>query len=650
MGKLYGWTGKILRIDLTSGEKQLLSTQELAEKFIGGRGFTAKIYWDEVSLSTDALSPESPLIIMTGPLAGTPAIAGSRWFISGKSPLLYPDQYGLGSVGGTLGAELKAAGYDGIIISGRASKPSYLSISDGRVEIKDAQGLWGLETYETLQRIRAAEGEKAQTACIGPAGENRVRVALAMSENGACGGSGFGAVMGSKNLKAITVKGTGKVETAHPEMLKQINQQIHSLIKGKVLMDPSIEGIELIKRSPCYGCPGNCPRGLYKHSSGVEEVRKNCQSSYFYYLWDKRYHGGGATDISFMATSLCNRYGLCTQEMGNVLHWLDKCTQHGIFSDEETGIPLSKMGSLEFIETLIQKVVSREGFGDILAEGTIRAARIAGKGSEKVLDGTVTKSGFTSNAYNPRYFITNAVFYATESTSTMNQLHEVSFPMIRWVMWYATDGATSPFSTEVMRNIARRFWKSEKAVDFSTYEGKADVACIIQNREYAKENLVVCDFLYPLITADGAEDHVGDPTLESRILSAVTGIAIDEEGYYQTGERVFNLQRAIQGREGRVGRKYDTLDEFNFTAGIEMEEGFLGIFNPEFMLPGPGGELITRKGCVVERDKFEKMMDEYYALRGWDVKTGLQKKETLEALSLSEIIPEMEKRNPIISG
>jgi aldehyde:ferredoxin oxidoreductase len=330
--------------------------------------------------------------------------------------------------------------------------------------------------------------------------------------------------------------------------------------------------------------------------------------------------------------------------MGNMLRWLDKCIQNGIFTDEETGIPFSTMGSLEFIETLIHKMVSRQGFGDVLAEGTVRAAHIAGKGSEKLLEGTVTRSGFNSNAYNPRYFITNAIFYATESTSTMNQLHEVCFPIMRWVMWYATDGATSPFSTEVMRNIARRFWKSEKAVDFSTYEGKADVACIIQNREYAKENLIVCDFLYPLTTADGAEDHMGDPTLESRILSAVTGMAIDEEGYYRTGERLFNLQRAIQGREGRVGRKDDTLDEFNFTEALEVEEGFLGLFNPEFMLPGPGGELITRKGCVVERDKFEKMMDEYYALRGWDVKTGLQKKETLEALSLSEIIPELEKR------
>lgn len=645
MEKLYGWAGKILRIDLTSEEKQLLSTQELAESFIGGRGFTAKIYWDEVNTNNGPFSPESPLLIMTGPLAGTPALAGSRWFISGKSPLLYPDQYGLGSVGGSFGAELKSAGFDGIIITGIAPNPSYLYINDDKVEIKDAGPLWGLETFETLKRIHTEHGTKAHTVCIGPAGEKKIRLAIAMSDNGACGGSGFGAVMGAKNLKAIVVQGTGKPDVARPEVLKKINQQIHTLIKGKVLMDPAIEGIELVKRSSCHGCPGGCPRSVYKHSSGVEEVRKNCQSAYIYHGWDKKYNGGTATETPFLATSLCNRHGLCTQEMGNLLRWLDKCIQCKIFTDEETGIPLSKMGSREFIDTLIQKIVMRQGFGDVLAEGTVRAAHIAGKGSEKLLEGTVTKSGFNSNAYNPRYFITNAVFYATESTSTMNQLHEVCFPFMRWAMWYATDGAMSPFSTEVMQKIAKRFWKSEKAVDFSTYEGKAEVAFIIQNREYAKENLVACDFLYPLITADGTEDHVGDPTLESRILSAVTGMNMDEEGYYRTGERVFNLQRAIQGREEHIGRKDDTLNEYNFTEGLVTEEGFFELFNPDCMLPGPGGNLISRKGMVVERDKFEKMMDEYYLLRGWDAKTGLQKKQKLESLSLSEIIPELERHS-----
>jgi aldehyde:ferredoxin oxidoreductase len=331
--------------------------------------------------------------------------------------------------------------------------------------------------------------------------------------------------------------------------------------------------------------------------------------------------------------------------MGNVLRWLDKCIDNGVFTEEETGLPLSKFGSLEFVEEFVRKIASREGFGDTLAEGTSRAARIAGKGSEKLLESTVTRSGFNVHAYNPRYFITNSIFYATESTSTMNQLHEVCFPLVRWVFWYVSDGAMSPFSTEVLQKIATRFWKSEKAVDFSTYDGKAEVGYIIQNRQYAKENLIACDFFYPIITPEGAEDHVGDPTIESRVLSAVTGEEFDEQGYYVTGERVFNVQRAIQGREGRVGRKDDVLAEFNFTEELEEEEGLFGLFNPDFMLPGPGGELISRKGAVVERDKFEKMMDEYYELRGWDMKTGLQREEKLSALSLSDMVPELKKLN-----
>ena len=166
MEKLYGWTGKILRIDLTTGEKKFLPTQDLAEKFIGGRGFISKIYWDEVDSKTDALHFDNPLMIMTGPLAGTPAISGNRWFIVGKSPLLYPDQFGLGNVGGSMAVKIKASGLDGIIITGQAKKPSYLYIRDGNVEIKDAARLWGCDIPDTLKHLRSEHGESAQAVCI----------------------------------------------------------------------------------------------------------------------------------------------------------------------------------------------------------------------------------------------------------------------------------------------------------------------------------------------------------------------------------------------------------------------------------------------------------------------------------------------------
>jgi aldehyde:ferredoxin oxidoreductase len=644
MENTYGWKGTILRINITSGETQTSPTAELAQRFIGGRGFISKIYWDEVDTKTDALDPDSPLMLMTGPLSGTPAASANRWFIAGKSPLLYPEQFGLGNVGGSMAIKIKAAGLDGIIITGKATKPSYLHIKDGKIKIEDAAGLWGCEIPDTLKRLRSQHGKNAEVVCIGPAGENKVRLAIAMSDNGACGGSGFGAVMGSKNLKAIVVEGTGKVAVAKPDELKKINSQIHSLMEGRLLMDPNIEGIELIKRSPCPGCPSGCPRGLYKHVSGKEEVRKNCGSAYMYYIWDRMQNNDESTPTAFLATSLLDRFGLCAQEMNNLLPWLHECGEKGVLTEDKSGIAISKLGTLEFIEQLVDMITYRKGFGDVLAEGTGRAAHNVGKDSVELYNLRATKSGFNANTYNPRFFITNIVFYATESTSTMNQLHEVCFPMMKWTMWFATDGGMSPISTEVMRNIARKFWKDEKAVDFSTYEGKAEVAYIIQNRQYAKENLVACDFMYPLVTADGTEDHVGDPTLESRLLSAVTGIDFSEEAYYRTGERVFNLQRAIQGREGRVGRKDDQPNEFNFTKPFDGEPGFFEVFNPEYMLPGQGDELVSRKGKVVERDKFEKMMDEYYTVRGWDVKSGLQKKERLEQLELSDIVPDLRKK------
>jgi aldehyde:ferredoxin oxidoreductase len=638
MALTYGWTGSILRINLSNNEVQTQSTEPYMERFIGGRGIISKLYWDEVSEKVEALHPDSPLMFMTGPLAGSGAIACSRWFVAGKSPLQYPDQFGLANVGGSFGIKLKNAGFDGIIVTGKAAGPVYLYIHDGKVEVKDAKGLWGLATDDSLQRLAAAHGDAAGLACIGPAGERLVRLSGVMSDIGSCGGSGFGAVMGSKNLKAVVADGGQKVAIARPDDMRAVNSRIRSLMEGRNLMDPNVDGIDLVRRASCPGCPAGCPRGLYKHVSGREEFRKNCQSVYMYYLWDMKNHGGESTADPFIATSLCDKYGLCTQEAGNLLYLLDLCAKNGVLDDAAAGITLSQIGSLPFFEQMVDMMLTGRGIGAALSQGTIRAAHAIGGGAVELLPKRMTPSGFNAEAYNPRYFIPHAVYYATEATSTMNQLHEIAFAIMKWTMWYATDGAMSPFGTDVMLAIAKRFWKDERAMDFSTYDGKAAVAAIIQNRQYAKETLIACDFLFPLTTADGAEDHVGDPDLESRLLSAVTGMNIAEDEYYKIGERVFNLQRAIQSVEGRVGRKDDRPNEFYFTDPMMEEGGFLGVFNPEFMLPGPGGELITRKGAVLERDKFEAMMDEYYAIRGWDAGSGLQTSALLESLGLTDCI------------
>jgi aldehyde:ferredoxin oxidoreductase len=189
-------------------------------------------------------------------------------------------------------------------------------------------------------------------------------------------------------------------------------------------------------------------------------------------------------------------------------------------------------------------------------------------------------------------------------------------------------------SSDVIRSISRTFLGSEAALDFSTYEGKALAAKKIQDREYIKECLILCDFAWPMMDVKHSEEHVGDPTLPSKVFSAVTGKEIDEPGLDKIGERVFNLQRAILVREGHRGRESDSLPDYDHTVPLPLGLGP----NPECVVPGKDGGTVSRVGATLDREEFEKMKDEYYELRGWDVTTGLQKKDTLKSLGLDDII------------
>ncbi len=648
MAEIFGWAGKILFIDLSNKSFEYLNTLDWTDRFVGGRGITAKMYWDSVCAETDPLSPDNLFMLMTGPLAGTPAYAASRTVVSGKSALLYPDQCGIGSIGGGLADRIKASGLDGIVLKGKCSKPSIIYIENGKPQFLDAGGLWGSETHFTLKQLRQQYGKRVEALCIGPAGEKMVRFALAMTYNGSCGSHGMAAVMGSKKLKAISVQGDIKTKVARPDALRDINRQIREMIKGRQLLDPMIGFIELEKRSPCKGCPAGCPRGLFRHDSGVVDHRKNCASSYFYYDWDKMYHNGESSGNSFHATTLCNSLGFCTQELTKVLKWLYSCFQKGLISDEMAGLPLKEIGSRDFIEVFLRKLAGREGFCDILGEGTVRAAKHLGGEFESCLEGIVEGSGFSADLYHPRYFITNALFHATDKTNCMQQLHEICYPLFKWVLWMATDGGMSQVDTDAIRKIAVRFWGGEKAGDFSTYEGKGASAFVIQNRVYAKETLVGCDFFYPVITPEGKDDHVGDPSIENRLLSALTGVDFDERDLYLVGERIFNLHRAINCREGYRGRQDDKLPDFNFTEPLLEDKMYFGMFNPEFLLPGPEGELTCRKGAVLDRHKFNEMLEDYYRSRGWDQKTGFQTKEKLISLELEETIAELQERGCMV--
>lgn len=625
----FGYTGKILRVDLSSGKTATVATGEYADRFLGGRGIAAKIYWDEVSPQVKALDPENRLIFATGPMAGFPAIGGSRWQICGKSPLAITEHCNYANLGGSWGVHLKFAGYDALVIEGKSDKPVYLKISDGTALIEDASALWGKGSREAHQSLKEQLRSSFRIVTIGPAEENMVSMATLLADNDACGSGGLGAVMGSKKLKAIAVRGSGRVIAASPEKLSELIRRFRKLREGADdVSTHSLVGPRL-KSDVCYGCIGGCMRAVYQAETGGKG-KFMCQAATFYDELAHKYYGRG-TEVPFYATKLCDEYGMSTKSLSPMIEWLSRCYKAGILTEENTGIPLSKVGSFEFIETLVRKISFQEGLGNILAQGTLRAAEALGQGAKELLGDNIYKSGEPST-YCPRLYITTGLLYATEpAKQPIQQLHEIDMLLRKWVKW-AEGEKDAYLSSDVVRAIAQKFWGSEIAADFSTYEGKALAAKKIQDRQYAKECLILCDFLWPLTSVASSEDHLGDSTLESQILSAITGKNIDEEGLYTIGERVFNLQRAIFVREGHKGRQSDFLMDFCYSVPLGTQRA-----NPECLVPGKAGEVISRKGAVVDREKFEALKDKYYQFRGWDIASGLQTRAKLAKLGLEDI-------------
>ncbi len=256
-----GYTGSILRLDLSSGNTSAVPTSNYADAFIGGRGLAARVYWEEVPPQTKALDPENKLIVVTGPLGGLPGVSGSMWQIYGKSPATSPEQLSNCNLGGHMGAYLKFAGYDGIIIQGKSEKPVYLFIDSGKVELKDASHLWGKGSVEVRHLLKEEHGSQTKVLSTGPAGDILVPFATVLAENDASGGSGFGAVMGSKNLKAIAVRGSGKVGVARPDEFESLTKYIRELNRDKKPIPMTAYAkIPSVVEKPyaCYGCICGC--------------------------------------------------------------------------------------------------------------------------------------------------------------------------------------------------------------------------------------------------------------------------------------------------------------------------------------------------------------------------------------------------------
>jgi aldehyde:ferredoxin oxidoreductase len=262
-----------------------------------------------------------------------------------------------------------------------------------------------------------------------------------------------------------------------------------------------------------------------------------------------------------------------------------------------------------------------------------------GPKAEQLLSASILTSANETRDYDPRLVLTNAILYATEQRRPINQVHELTHALWMWLNW--TQGQEDAFlSYDDLRIVAENFWGGAAAADFSDYEGKALAAKKIQDRAYAKESLILCDFLWPIIWVRFAENHAGDPTMESRVLSAITGKEMDEAELSKVGERIFNLQRAILLRQGGGGRQGDRL--MDYLHEEPLQDVF---FNPDCLVPGKNGEIVSRQGAVIERTDFETLKSEYYELRGWEVESGLPTETKLRDLELGDVAADLRARD-----
>lgn len=633
-GSSFGWMGKILKVDLATGAFNNLDTHAYAELFLGGRGIATKIYWDEVGPEVKAFDPQNHLIFMTGPLSATGAQGASRMAVVGKSPMTDPEGFCYGNIGGFFGPFLKKAGYDGLVITGRAEHPVYLSIDNDRVELMDATHLWGRGAYEVAASLKAKHGRSARFMTTGVAGENLCRNAALLTDNEGSVTGGWGAVMGAKKLKAIVVTGTGGPEVALPEELRELNKQVVHLNQRQAWSPFPEEQVRRTGRASCFQCGLDCiMRSTYETASGKTMIRK-CQSMFVYFPWVMSRQE--SAEVALEATGICNDLSLCTMEMGNIIQWLVNCHQAGVLASLDTGLDMGQLGELVFFRQLAEMIAHRQGFGDILAEGLLRAGEKLGPEAVAQFPNEVSDVG-DGATYSAREYLMNGILYAFEPRQPIAMLHEISRLTGQWVQHLQVP-RSSPVTADVFRAAAEKFWGHDKAWDLNTTEGKAAAATRIMDRTYTKDSLGLCDSTWPLMVSWNTPDNVGDPELESRVFTAVTGLDMDEAGLRRFGERIFNLQRLILLREGRRPVADDTLEEFNFQDPVQSV-----FMNPEVLVPGSSQEVLSRKGKTLSPEEFERMRTEFYDLRGWDSGSGLQKMATLRELGLNDVVPDLVK-------
>ena len=608
-----GYMGQILRVNLSTGKVSKGEvTDDLARMYLGSNGFAARILYDELKPGIDPLSPENKMFFGAGPLVGTGLPFAPRTYVATKSPLT--GIWGDSTAGDYWAAGLKRAGYDAVIVEGRAGKPVYISIIDDDVKIKSAEHLWGLTTYETQDAIKDELGRDTHVLRIGPAGENLVKYACIVVGLKFLGRTGVGAVMGSKKLKAIAVKGSkSAVEVANPAGLREYIDRIASVEYPGSRMDtgygskgsqsseellssrgvlgtrnwhnlvwkPADEWYEVSRKymvasHSCSGCIAHCGRqfkvtdGPYKGTwtSGIEyetlfSLGSNCCIS------DLR-------EI-IKTDSMCGSYGLDTVSTGVALSFAMECYDRGFVSKEQMdGIDL-RFGNAEAMISMIDEIAQRKGFGDILAEGTRSAAKVIGKGTDKF---AMHVKGLELPGHGVRVIKGMACGYAIGSRGAHHH-----------------DGRPFDYHPNPVFNYDG---------DMEAYRGKGKIQGTITHWTACMDCMGACHFGARLTGEYISEKHTAQ-------INLVTGMELTVQDLWDIGERAYTLERAFNVREG-IRRKDDIVPQRFLTE------------------PVPDG---PHKGAILKKEELDEMLDEFYEEYGWDKATGIPTKERWEKLGFS---------------
>jgi len=614
-----GYSGKILRVNLTDQTaKEEDLPLEIAKDFIGAAGFGIKYLFDEVPAGTDPLGPDNKLIFASGPFSGTTVPCASRMAVTGKSPLT--GAVGMATTGGQFPVELKFAGYDALIIEGKAKDHTYVSIKNGEVKFRSAKKVWGMKTTDTQQIIKnELNDQNVRIACIGPAGERLSKMACIINELRAAGRKGLGAVMGSKNLKAIAIRGTGKVSIADKEKLKSARGEMTKAMKESHVLYPEFSkhgtpmvveatcamgvfptnnfiatgeivpadklGVEVqvtrdMGSEHCYNCPVGCSQLKMAQSGPYAGILAEGPE------YETFFSFGGQTgvdniDAIIAADRLADELGLDTISAGVAIGFAMELYEKGILSKEDTGGLELNFGNDEAMMTLLRLMAFREGIGDLLTDGTKAAAEKIGKDTEKY---AMHVKGLELPAYDVRGLKAHGLNYATSYTGADHN---------RGYAFQEVFGIPIPFEVD-------RFAVEDKGKLTKWNQDLRSACC---------DAPTMCAFLLDMAVPAIAAQNTAD------LMEAVTGLQYAPEEIAMVGERMNNLAKAFNVREG-FSRADDTLPERLMTEPLKAG---------------------ASKGQLISPDDLKQMLDEYYTERGWDVETGIPSRTKLSELGLDYV-------------